>query len=409
MNHLPVSQPIRWHYLRRTALWFVALYTILYTLPLTDMEAIIELTEWVGPQVLHLDNAKKIWNTGSGDTSFSYAYLFVLSSFCLGMAVLLAAVVGPRRNYTLFYVLTQTFVRYYLAYFMLFYGFAKVFEGQFISPPLISLEQTYGNSSPMGIVWVMMGLSKAYAVFGGLGEVVGGLLLFFRRTKTLGALLIVAVMTNVVMLNFAYDIPVKLFSSYLLLLTFFVLTPDIPALVRLFLLQQPAQLNQSSLALSGKGQRLTHTIGKTLVILFLIMKTSGSFKPFPDADIALRGTYKAETFVLGTDTLPPLTTDSIRWQKLLIENSYGILLRMNNKQEYYNTKIDEQKKTIRFTNQYDSTQRYTLNYVWAKDTFQLRGEWEGKPLQASFRRRKVEDYTLTGRGFHWISEYPYNR
>ncbi|WP_094813824.1 hypothetical protein [Siphonobacter sp. BAB-5385] len=59
MNHLPVSQPIRWHYLRRTALWFVALYTILYTLPLTDMEAIIELTEWVGPQVLHLDNAKK--------------------------------------------------------------------------------------------------------------------------------------------------------------------------------------------------------------------------------------------------------------------------------------------------------------------------------------------------------------
>jgi hypothetical protein len=48
--------------------------------------------------------------------------------------------------------------------------------------------------------------------------VVGGALLLFRRTTTAGALVLIAVLTNIVTLNFSCDVPVKLFSSHLLLM-----------------------------------------------------------------------------------------------------------------------------------------------------------------------------------------------
>ncbi len=54
-----------------------------------------------------------------------------------------------------------------------------------------------------------MGYSTPYNVFTGLVETVPAMLLFFRRTATLGALLLVAVLANVVMLNLCYDVPVE--------------------------------------------------------------------------------------------------------------------------------------------------------------------------------------------------------
>jgi hypothetical protein len=41
----------------------------------------------------------------------------------------------------------------------------------------------------MGILWTFMAASTGYTIFAGLAEAVAGLLLLFRRTSTLGALL----------------------------------------------------------------------------------------------------------------------------------------------------------------------------------------------------------------------------
>jgi len=61
-----------------------------------------------------------------------------------------------------------------------------------------------------------MGASTPYNVFTGASEMLAGVLLFFPTTTLLGALLAMAVMTQVVALNFCYDVPVKLFSTHLL-------------------------------------------------------------------------------------------------------------------------------------------------------------------------------------------------
>ena len=56
------------------------------------------------------------------------------------------------------------------------------------------------------------GHSGPYTFIAGLAEIVGAVLLLWRRTTLIGALLLAGVLVNIVLLNFCYDVPVKLFS-----------------------------------------------------------------------------------------------------------------------------------------------------------------------------------------------------
>jgi hypothetical protein len=86
------------------------------------------------------------------------------------------------------------------------YGVVKLFQGQFSAPSLEALTTPLGELPPMRLLWLFMGYSKPYIFFGGFLETAGGLLLFFRRTALLGALMVAAVMLNVVMLNLCLEL-----------------------------------------------------------------------------------------------------------------------------------------------------------------------------------------------------------
>ena len=122
---------------------------------------------------------------------------------------------------------------------MLSYGFAKLYPLQFVPPFMTTLTETYGESSPMGILWTFMGASAAYTRFCGMAEVTAGLLLLFRRTTTVGALVATGAMLNVAALNFCYDVPVKLYSVHLVLMSIFLLIPEAMALMRFFFTRKP--------------------------------------------------------------------------------------------------------------------------------------------------------------------------
>jgi UPF0716 family protein affecting phage T7 exclusion len=59
----------------------------------------------------------------------------------------------------------------------------------------------------MGVLWASMGSAPAYEIFTGCAEVVGGLLLIVPRTVTLGALISLAAMILLFVLNMTYDVP----------------------------------------------------------------------------------------------------------------------------------------------------------------------------------------------------------
>ncbi len=87
----------------------------------------------------------------------------------------------------------------------------------------------------MGLLWTFMGMSRAYSTFAGIAEMAGGLLLIVPRFTTLGSLVTFGVMSNVLMLNFCYDVPRKIYSVHLVLMSLFLLLPDVRRLLDFFL------------------------------------------------------------------------------------------------------------------------------------------------------------------------------
>src|SRR5262249_24545008 len=132
-----------------------------------------------------------------------------------------------RIAYPRLWELLRIYVRYALALILIGYGLAKVVKTQFQAPSGVRLLEPFGQSSPMGLLWTFMGFSTAYTFFAGASEVLGGVLLLWRRTTTLGAMVSAAVLFHIVMLNFCYDVPVKLYSAHLFLMAVLLLLPDL--------------------------------------------------------------------------------------------------------------------------------------------------------------------------------------
>jgi hypothetical protein len=133
----------------------------------------------------------------------------------------------------------RTYLRYALALTLFGYGMAKVIPQQFPFPPLERMVTPFGESSPRGLLWTFMGYSRAYSVFAGASELLAGLLLCFRRTATLGALLAAGLLANVALINFGYDVQLKVFSLHQLFIAVLLLLPEVRRLADFFLLGKP--------------------------------------------------------------------------------------------------------------------------------------------------------------------------
>ena len=68
----------------------------------------------------------------------------------------------------------------------------------------------------MGLLLNFMGYSTAFNMFTGLAEAIAGFLLLFRKTVTFGSLMSMTVLSNIVAMNFCFDVPVKIYSANLL-------------------------------------------------------------------------------------------------------------------------------------------------------------------------------------------------
>lgn len=176
----------------------------------------------------------------AGDTF--WGYIASLSFFILALlATLLWTKIDKRKCQPVLFIYLHTIVRYYLAFTLLAYGIGKLFGNQFFIPPW-GLITPLSDLIPQHVLWSFVAASKSYHFFGGLIEVIPGVLLLFRRTSTLSALLAIPVLINVLMLNVGYDVSLKLVLFHLIIFAVYILAPNIKKLYYLFLLNQKASL-----------------------------------------------------------------------------------------------------------------------------------------------------------------------
>ena len=127
----------------------------------------------------------------------------------------------------------------------------------------------------------------------------------------------------------------------------------------------------------------------------------------------LYGLYNVDRFIFSNDTLPPLTTDTVRWRQLVIqwEGSASIRL-MNDSVTRFNSSLDTTAHTIRFFLREDDPRKYSFQYqILDQKHLILKGFFQADSLIVLLSKNNddLKNFRLTRRGFHWINEYPYNR
>jgi uncharacterized membrane protein YkgB len=113
--------------------------------------------------------------------------------------------------------LLKTILASILFFFLFKYGWDKITKGQFYMPEPNTLFTPFGKLSKDIAYWSLVGSSYSYTVSLGIIEVLAALLLLFKRTQFLASLLTIGIFAQVVLINFSFDISVKLLSGSLFL------------------------------------------------------------------------------------------------------------------------------------------------------------------------------------------------
>ncbi|MBC9795918.1 hypothetical protein [Sinomicrobium weinanense] len=419
---------IEWHPAEKILFRFVLCYSLffLFPFPLHYIPFVKHLSQWVSQfwqwlslwtaeHVFHITEELPLSGRGSGDTTLSYIMVFnrlILSV----LATLIWSVFDRKRaDYRILFRYLILFLRYSTAFTLLSYGLYKVMPSQFSNLSLFDLIRPYGDSSPMGLMWNFMGYSGTYTIFSGVAEVIAGILLLFRPTVKLGAIISFGVMLNVFMMNMSYDIPVKIYSFHIMFSSVVILTPHLKSLVNFFILNKTAHPQKIIPYTLRKKLNIAGYIFKGIFIIYVVSLSSsraysaytkwGRKAPLPP----LYGIYNVQNFIINGDTIPPLMTDTIRWKKLVIDKHNAGIVKMDDKVMGLKKETDTLKHKLTLTSYKDSTLTYDLSYSVKDSMFYANGIHKKDTLQIEFKRTLPEDFLLINRGFHWINEFPFNR
>ena len=426
---VPASAPRPWTRLQRGLFRFGFVYLLFFNLPFpigwlpgTDRLAEAFSQLWQTPaqlfatHVLGVRHAIDFADTGSSDRLADWSLL----GLRLALAALIAAgwsFASRATDHRRLHGLLRVYLRYSLGTTLLAYGYYKVFKSQFAAAGPTELLKTYGESSPMNLLWTFMGFSTAYNFFCGLAEAVPGVLLYFRRTTTLGALLGAAVMANVVALNFSYDVPVKLYSVHLLVAALVLLLPDARRLADVFVLNRPAAPVDLGRAAPDRRWRLASIGAKVALIgglqaLILGMAWS-NYKAVTAPKHTLVGVWKVQEQRREGQPVPPLASDPRRLKSVVLLGRARLggaqLIGLDDQVRSFGLQQDEKAGTIDFREGMGAAVDTLRVERPDPSHLVLQGKLGGEETLLKLERVDTSSLLLLNRGFHWVTESAFNR
>jgi len=416
-----------WPFAKRFAFTFTCILFVLYNIPfpLDYVPSFWKTLVWthklwnlgvepLGKYVFHVDTH------GAGatdDSMWGYVHVALFFAMALAGGLLWAGLDRKRSRYERAHELFRIYIRYSLAAAMISYGAMKVIQSQFAPPTLDRLVEPFGSSSPMGILWAFMGVSKAYNFFTGAMELIPGILLTFRRTTLLGALLAMGAMANVVALNYSYDVSVKLYSTTLLLQALILVAPDAGRLLDWFVFNRATAAREERPLFRRPAIETWSLVVRTLLVAGYVLwtfqdvvatnKLAGANQQSP-----LRGVWEVNELTDNGVARPPLTTDTTRWRRAVFDNpTYMSFFLMNDTRIRYNVKqLDTKTQTLKLRNRENRSDLMTLRYTRPSPrVLVLDGVVSGHTLHARCDLSDVyEKPFLLTHGFHWVTELPVN-
>ncbi len=376
-----------------------------------------QITLWTAAHVFHVTHPLIYADTGSGDRQYDWILTFFLLAFAIAATIVWSALDRRRKNYDTLHNWFRLALRIALASELLLYGLNKVIPLQMLFPSLARLLEPYGNFSPMATLWSSVGASRPYEIFTGCAETLGGLLLLLPRTAVLGALLGLADLTEVFVLNMTYDVPVKLLSFHLILYDLFLLAPEARRLFHFFfsdravaarleppLFRSPranhaALMLQALLGIYLVGMNVYNGVG--------IWRTYGPGRPRP----SLYGIWDVEQMSIDGQIHPPLLTDNDRWRRVVFDSmTRTSFQKMDESFASYGSSLNDKDQTLSLTNAGDKA--WKADFTFNRSTpgqLALDGTMDGHKIHMQLKLFDHSKLMLVSRGFHWINDFPFQR
>ncbi len=234
---------------------------------------------------------------------------------------------------------------------LIHYGMIKLVPTQMIAPPPPAvLLFRLGELRPNFLLWWFMGASPAFESITGLAELLGGLLLLLPRTTLLGALLCTADMLTVVLLNFGYDVQVKVFSFHLMAFSALLLLPDLKRLADLFFRNRRVEAaDPLPVSLRPSVERTAQGFLLALGLFFLVqdaLYTHERYQKLYPPHSPFYAAWSVDSFVRDGSEIP-LHTDPARWRWVTFGKPGGLYVeRMDGGGEGYRAELDAGKRTL---------------------------------------------------------------
>jgi hypothetical protein len=240
-------------------------------------------------------------------------------------------------------------------------------------------------------------------------------------------------MTNVFMLNMSYDVGVKLFSFHLLMMSVFLIAPDMRRLANYFVLRRPIEFVPDEPLIKSRAWNRLIIVAQVACVCYL---GAGEFR---DASQWVEGRHQRQLanpyygiwavkeFALNGESRPPLATDSSRWQSVVFDQpdswdgKDGLMIQfMDGQRRLFFTSPDSAKHVLKLQRLDDNrTSNSALRGLLPPLPFStelriessepnnvtIQGEFDGQQVRAVLER-KQSTFPIFNSGFHWTHVTP---
>jgi hypothetical protein len=333
----------------------------------------------------------------NGDTIGDHVALLCFAAFALAGAVLWSLRDRRAEPRPLEREIFRVGLRAVLGMTVFAYAAFKLFPAQFSTPSPSRLVETFGASTRMGLMWTFFGAAPAYQIFAGTAELLGCVLLLTRRTTPLGALVLLAVLTNVFVMDVCYDVPAKLCVLHLLAMALLLLAPAGERLLDVFVRNRAVPAEDL-----GPEPSRRRRVGKIAFVLLVVAASgvpAGRFY-FTQRDGAplppFYGLYEIVELRRDGELATPLLRDAAYLRLLAVDRrgAKGLF-------------ADGSRIGLRLTDGVLRGERAMLSLEPGDDGgLSIRGTYGGVPIAARARRIDLSDpqrFPLNG-PVHWFYE-----
>ncbi len=342
----------------------------------------------------------------NGDTAEEYGRLF--AGVVIAAIAAVAWTVADRRRPRAPWVepALRVLLRYAIALGLASYAIAKLYPVQF--PPLghAALETRVGELHPMRLLWFFMQYSQPYSMIAGALEMAVVVLVSFRRTATLGALLCLPVLGNVAMMNYFYAVPVKLFSTSLVVSAAVLVAYDARRILGALGLgpvvpPPPPAPRRSRRARIVRGVVKLVLVGG--VIVSSIVELGGASAMAADAPVSpLQGTWLVESVIRDGRELGQ-TAEPARWRRVIID-PWSMAIRFEDERLVRcGAERDAAAQQIHLACR-NPKQEGTLRWQLDGDRLRLDGTFAHTSVIAALRRVDVRQLPLVRTKFQWMMD-----